>query len=63
MKPCFDKSTGEVLQLLAGLNKEIIPFWNLDGNAFPCVASPDVQARIPRAAVNSQKVKVGVDSG
>lgn len=51
-----------MFELLSSLNEKVIPFGDLDGDTFPRVSSPDVQAGVTRATVNGQKVEIGVES-
>ena len=52
-----------MLELLPGLYKEVISFWNLDRDTSTCVAGPDMQSRITRATVYGQEVEVRVKPG
>jgi hypothetical protein len=47
-----------MLQLFPSLYKKVISFWDLDRDAFACVAGPDIQSRITGAAMDSQEVEV-----
>lgn len=59
----LDEPAGEVLELLAGLDQQVVALGDLDGDALARVAGPDVQARVARAAVDGQEVEVGVEAG
>lgn len=59
----LDQSAGDVLQLLAGLDKQIAAPGDLDGNAPAGVACPDMQARVARTPMDGQEVEVGVEAG
>lgn len=59
----LDQSTGDVLDLLAGLDEEVVALGDLDGNAGSRVAGPDVEAWVARAAVDGEEVEVGVEAG
>lgn len=59
----LDEPTGDVLDLLAGLDKEVVALGDLDGDAGSRVASPDVEARVTRTAVDGEEVEVGVEAG
>lgn len=50
-----------MLQLLASLDEKVVTFWNPDWDTLSRVSRPDVQARIPRAAMNSKEVEIGVE--
>lgn len=59
----LDEPAGDVLNLLAGLDEEVVALGDLDGDAGSRVASPDVEAGIARTAVNGEEVEVGVEAG
>jgi hypothetical protein len=65
----LDKTTGEMFELLACLDEEMPACARrsgrreADGDPLAGVASPDVQTRVARAAVDGQAVQVGVKSG
>jgi hypothetical protein len=44
------------------LDKKVIAVRDLDRDTLSSVAGPDVQARIPRAAVNGEEVEVRVET-
>lgn len=52
-----------MLELLPGLYKKIISFWNLDRDAFACVAGPDMQSRITGPTMYGQEVEIGMKPG
>jgi hypothetical protein len=52
-----------VFQLFASLDKKVVAVRDLDRDTLSGVAGPDVQARIPRAAVNGEEVEVRVETG
>ena len=58
----LDEPARQVLELLAGLDQQVVALRDLDGNALARVARPDVQARIARAAVDGQEVEVRVEA-
>lgn len=58
----LDKPTGDVLDLLAGLDEEVVALGDFDGDAVAGVAGPDVEARVPGAAVDGEEVEVGVEA-
>ncbi len=58
----LDKSARQVLELLAGLDQQVVALRDLDGNALARIARPDVQTRVARAAVNGQEVEVCVEA-
>ena len=35
----------------------------LDRDSFPIVPSPDIEARVPRTAMDRQKVEIGMEPG
>ena len=59
----LDEAAGDVLDLLAGLDEEVVAGRDLDGDAGARVAGPDVEARVSRAAVDGEEVEVGVEAG
>ncbi len=59
----LDQAAGDVLQLLAGLHEQVVARRDLDGDPPARVARPDVQARIPAAAVDGEEVEVRVEPG
>lgn len=59
----LDEAAGDVLDLLAGLDEEVVAGRDLDGDAGARVAGPDVEARVARAAVDGEEVEVGVEAG
>ncbi len=59
----LDEPTREVLELLAGLDQQVVALGDLDGDPLARVAGPDVQTRVARAAVDGQEVEVGVEAG
>ena len=61
--PSLYEPARDVLDLLAGLNEEVIPGRDLDGDAASRVASPDVQTGVARTAVDGEEVEVGVEAG
>jgi hypothetical protein len=52
-----------MLQLLPGLDKQVVTRRDLDGNALSGISCPDVETWITGAAMDSQEVEVGVESG
>lgn len=52
-----------MFQLFASLDKKVVAVRDLDRDTLSGVAGPDVQARIPRAAVNGEEVEVRVETG
>lgn len=58
----LDETASDVLDLLPCLHKEVIPLWDLYGNTVSRVASPDVETRIARAAVDGEEVEVGMEA-
>lgn len=62
VEPGFDEAAGEMLDLLSGLNQEIVARWDLDGDAIAGVACPDVQAWVARAAVDGEEVEISVET-
>jgi hypothetical protein len=63
MIPGFYQAAGNIFQLFTGLDKKVVALRDLDRDTLSGVAGPDVQTRIPRAAVNGEKVEVGVEPG
>lgn len=59
----LDQAARDVLELLAGLHKQVVAGRNLDGDALAGVAGPDVQTGVARAAVDGEEVEVGVEAG
>lgn len=59
----LDETTGDVLNLFASLNEQIVSQWNLDGDPVASVAGPDVKAGVARAAMDGEEVEVGVEAG
>lgn len=59
----LDEAAGNVLDLLAGLDEEVVARRDLDGDAGARVAGPDVEARVAGAAVDGEEVEVGVEAG
>lgn len=59
----LDEAAGDVLDLLAGLDEEVVAGRDLDGDAGARVAGPDVEAGVARAAVDGEEVEVGVEAG
>lgn len=62
MEARLDETPGDVLDLLARLDKKVVSGRNLDGDAVSGVAGPDVKARIPGAPVDGEEVEVCVKS-
>ena len=58
----LDEPARQVLELLAGLDQQVVALRDLDGNALARVARPDVQTWIARAAVDGQEVEVRVEA-
>ena len=50
-----------MFQLFASLDKKVVALRDLNWDTLSGVAGPDVQARIPRAAVNGEEVEVGME--
>jgi hypothetical protein len=64
VEPSLDKPSAQMFQLLTSLHQEITTSrGELDGNAFAGVASPDVQTRIARPAVDGEEIEVCMESG
>jgi len=59
----LDQAAGDVLELLARLDQEVVAGGDLDGDALAGVARPDVQARVARPAVDGEEIEVGVEAG
>lgn len=59
----LDEPAGDVLDLLAGLDEEIVALGDLDGDAGSRVAGPDIEAGVARTAVDGEEVEVGVEAG
>lgn len=59
----FDESTSDVLNLLARLDKEVVSWWDLDGNTVSGVACPDVKTRVAGATMDGEEVEVCVEAG
>jgi hypothetical protein len=59
----LDEAAGQVLELLAGLDKQVVAGGDLDGEAGAGVACPDVEAGVAGAAVDGEEVEVGVEAG
>lgn len=59
----LDQAARDVLELLAGLDEQVVALGDLDGDALPCVAGPDVQPGVAGAAVDGEEVEVGVEAG
>lgn len=63
MEAGLDEAAGQVLELLTGLDEEVVAGWDLDGEASAGVSGPDIEARVAGAAVNGEEVEVGVETG
>lgn len=63
VEPGLDEPPREVLDLLAGLDEEVVAGGDLDGDAAARVARPHVQAGVSGAAVDGEEVEVGVEAG
>lgn len=63
MEASFDETTSDVLNLLACLDKEVVSWWDLDGNTVSGVACPDVKTRVAGAAMDSEEVKICMKAG
>lgn len=61
--PGLDEAAGQVLDLLARLDEQVVALGDLDGDLLARVARPDVQARVPRPAVDGEEVEVRVEPG
>ncbi len=60
----LDEASAEVFELFAGLHEQIAACGReLDCNALASVPCPDIQAWVSRTTVDSQEVKVRVESG
>lgn len=59
----LDEAAGNVLDLLAGLDEEVVSGGHADGDAAAGVAGPDVEAGVAAAAVDGEEVEVGVEAG
>lgn len=62
VKSGLDETAGQVLQLLAGLDQQVLSGRNAHGDFPPRVPCPNVQARVSGATVNGQEVEVGVET-
>ena len=62
MIPGLYQTASNVFQLFASLDKKVVALRDLDRDTLSGIAGPDVQARIPRAAVNGEEVEIGVES-
>lgn len=59
----LDQSTAQMLKLLASLNQQVSSFRReLNSNTLPTVTSPNVESGVARAAMDCEKVEVGVES-
>ena len=59
MKSSLDEATGDMLELLPGLDQEITTdSGKLDWNTFPGVPCPDIKSRVPRSPMNCQEVEI-----
>lgn len=56
------ESTSDVLELLARLNQQVVPWWYLYRNTVPSVASPNVKAWVAGAPMNGEEVEVGMET-
>lgn len=52
-----------MLQLLPGLDEQVVARRDLDRNALSGVSCPDVETGIARAAMDSQEIEVRMESG
>lgn len=59
----LDEATGDVLDLLARLDEEVVTWGHAYGNATARVAGPDVEAGVARTAVDGEEVEVSVEAG
>lgn len=59
----LDEPAGDVLDLLAGLDEEVVALGDLDGDTGAGIACPDVEAGVARAAVDGEEVEIGVEAG
>lgn len=59
----LDEPTGNVLELLASLNEQIISRWDLDRNSITGVPRPDMQSWIPGTTMNGEEIEIGVEPG
>ena len=59
----LDETTRQMLQLLPRLHQKVVALGDFDGDLAPRVSGPDVQAGIPRATVDSEKVEICVEPG
>lgn len=62
MKSSLDQPAGDVLELFSGLDEQVVALGDLDSDALSCIACPDVQPGITRAAVDGEEVEVGVEA-
>ena len=63
MEASLDETTGDVLDLFASLDEEVVSGGHAYGNATASVASPDVEARVAGTAVDGEEVEIGVEAG
>lgn len=63
METRLDETASDVFELLARLYEEVVSGRDFHGDAAARVARPDVQAGVARAAVDGEKVEVGVEAG
>lgn len=59
----LDETTGDVFDLLAGLDEEVVTGGHAYGDATARVASPDVEAGVAGTAVDGEEVEIGVEAG
>jgi hypothetical protein len=59
----LDEATRDVLDLLAGLDKEVVAGRDLHRNAVAGVTGPDVEAGVAGAAVDGEEIEVGMEAG
>lgn len=58
----LDEPARHVLELLAGLDEQVVAGRDLDGDAGARVAGPDVEPQVAGAAVDGEEVEVGVEA-
>src|SRR5690606_16077974 len=63
MIPGFHEPARDMFQLLAGLDQKVVARRDFNRDAAARVASPDVEPRVSRAAVNGEEVEIGVETG
>jgi len=59
----LDQTTCDMLKLLASLDEEVVPLRDLDRDALPSIARPDMETGIARAPVDCKEIKIGMETG